>query len=136
MKKILTNIFATTGLSLLLLSAIALCYDAECLYITSVFQTLEANVVIHIGLLFVQKMELKYTMLEGVLEIGIIIGVLIGFGAIFQWFSSTPVWVLIIMGIVIYIVSWALNLLHMKQEAQEINELIKKRNRKTEFVKV
>ncbi len=136
MKKILTNIFATTGLSLLLLSAIALCYDAECLYITSVFQTLEANVVIHIGLLFVQKMELKYTMLEGVLEIGIIIGVLIGSGAIFQWFSSTPVWVLIIMGIVIYIVSWALNLLHMKQEAQEINELIKKRNRKTEFVKV
>lgn len=136
MKKILKNIFATTGLSLLLLSAIALCYDAECLYITSVFQTLEANVVIHIGLLFVQKMELKYTLIEGVLEIGIIIGILIEFGAIFHWFSSTPVWVLIIIGIVMYIASWALNLLHMKQEAQEINELIKKRNGKTEFEKV
>lgn len=133
MKKFLVNVFATTGISLLLLSIIALCFKAECLYLRTVFQVLGVNFVIHLELFLMQKIQMQYFMLEAVLEVSLIAGALIIFGAIFDWFTSTPIWILVIMGIVMYIVSLSLDLLRMRQEAQEINALIKNRNRKAEM---
>lgn len=130
MKKFIVNVFTTTGISLLLLSIIAVFYEAECLYLKTVFQNLGVNIVIHLALLLVHKIQMKYAMFEIALEIALIVGVLLIFGAMFGWFTSTPVWILVIMGIVMYIVSLVLNLLHMQQEAQEINALIQKRNTK------
>ena len=129
MKRFAVNVLATTGISLSILSIVALCYNAECLYIKTVFQVLEANGAVHLFLLLLHQFELKYPILEMTLEILIIIVALIIFGAIFQWFTSTPIWVLIIMGVVIYVVSLILNIMTMKQEAQKINTLIKKRNK-------
>lgn len=128
MKKFIVNIFATTGISLLLLSIIALFFHATCIYLQTVFQVLGINIIVHFGLFFLSKLEVKYTMIETALDIGLIISVLSVFGSIFHWFISTPVWIVVIMGFLIYIVSAILNLLCMKQEAQEINALIKKRN--------
>ena len=76
------------------------------------------------------KLEVKYAQMEVILKISLIIIMLILAGSIFHWFTSTPVWVLIVMGFIIYIISALLNLFCMKQEAQEINALIKKRNNK------
>ena len=128
MKRFAVNVLATTGISLSILSIVALCYNAECLYIKTVFQVLGANLVVHLCLLLLHQLELKYPIFEMTLEVLIIIVTLIVFGAIFQWFTSTPIWVLIIMGVVIYVVSLILNIISMKQEAQKINTLIKKRN--------
>lgn len=133
MKRNIVNVFATTGISLLLLSIIALCYDADCLYLKTVFQVFAVNIVIHLERLLTYKIQIKYAMLETTLEIVLIVGVLFIFGTIFDWFTSTPSWIVVIMGIVMYVVSFVLNLLHMKQEAQEINALIRIRNRKKEI---
>ena len=84
--------------------------------------------VVHLCLLLLHQFELKYPIFEMILEVLMIIVTLIVFGAIFQWFTSTPIWVLIVMGVVIYVVSLILNIISMKQEAQKINTLIKKRN--------
>ena len=129
MKKFIVNVFATTGISLILLSAIALLYNAEYLYIPTVIQTLGANLMIHLGLLLLHKSELKYPILEMALDILIVTVTLICFGAIFGWFASTPIWILVIMSIIMYLISLCLNLMSMKREAQEINALIQKRNR-------
>ena len=129
MKRFVVNVFDTTGISLLILSIVALCYNAEYLCITTVFQVLGANFIVHLWLLLFHKFELKYPIFEMTIEVLFIIVTLLVVGAIFQWFTSTPILVLITMGIVTYAISLILNVITMKQEAQKINLLIKKRNK-------
>ncbi|MCM1496109.1 MAG: hypothetical protein NC089_09975 [Bacteroides sp.] len=130
------NIFVTTGISILLLSIVALFYKADYLYLNTVFQVLGANIIVHLGLVLIHRIQIKYVVLETVLDVILIIGALLAFGIIFDWFTSTPIWVLVIMGIIMYMASLLLNLLQMKKEAKELNALIKKRNEKTKFVQV
>lgn len=91
---------------MILLAAVALLLKAEWLSIQAVFQIFGANTVICAGVLWLQKAELKYASLETVLHIVLLLGTLILFGVFFHWFKSTPVWILVIMGIVIYAVSF------------------------------
>lgn len=136
MKRNIVNIFATTGISILLLSIVALFYKAEYLYLKTVFQVLGVNILVHLGLVLIHKIQIKYVVLETALDVILITGALLAFGVIFDWFTSTPIWILVIMGIILYMASLLLNLLQMKKEAQELNALIKKRNEKTEFVQI
>lgn len=124
MKKGVINIFATTGLSLILLSIIARLYDAEFLCIKTVFQVFLLNVVMHLILLLMYKIEIKYLAIEVAIEIVLTVVLSLLFGTIFNWYTSTPLFVLVFMSIAIYVISIVLNILHMKQEADEINELI------------
>lgn len=124
MKKGVINIFATTGLSLILLSMIARLYDAEFLCIKTVFQVFLLNVVMHLILLLMYKIEIKYLAIEVAIEIVLTVVLSLLFGTIFNWYTSTPLFVLVFMSIAIYVISIVLNILHMKQEADEINELI------------
>lgn len=124
MKKGVINIFATTGLSLILLSIIARLYDAEFLCIKTVFQVFLLNVVMHLILLLMNKIEIKYLAIEVAIEIVLTVVLSLLFGTIFNWYTSTPLFVLVFMSIAIYVISIILNILHMKQEADEINELI------------
>ena len=121
MKKGVINIFATTGLSLVLLSIIARLYDAEFLCVKTVFQVFLLNVVMH---LILYKIEIKYLAIEVAIEIVLTVVLSLLFGTIFNWYTSTPLFVLVFMSIAIYVISIVLNILHMKQEADEINELI------------
>lgn len=130
MKRYVVNTLATTALALLLLSVIALIFGGKLLFIRSVFQTFLANMIIHAGLLLMHKIEFKYIVLELLADISFIVVVLIACGAIFQWYSSTPIWTLVIMAVVIYLLSLFLNLVCIQQDAREINELIQKRDRK------
>lgn len=124
MKKGLINIFATTGLSLILLSIIAMFYSAEFLCIKTVFQVFALNVVVYLILLLIYKIEIKYLAVEVAFEIVLTVALSLLFGAIFNWYTSTPLLVLVLMSIAIYVISIVLNILHMKQEADEINKLI------------
>lgn len=130
MKKFVINVLATTGLSLVLLSVIALFYQAEYLCFQTVFQVFGANAVLHFGFLLLRKLEMKRLLIEIFSGIVMIIILLIVCGLLFDWFSSTPAWVLIPMGFVIYIVSAVLDLISMRQDAREINMLIRKREGK------
>lgn len=130
MKKFVINVLATTGLSLILLSVIALFYQAEYLCLQTVFQIFGANAVLHFGFLLLRKLEMKRLLVEIFSGIVMIIILLIVCGLLFDWFSSTPAWVLIPMGFVIYIVSAVLDLISMRQDAREINMLIRKREGK------
>ena len=130
MKKYAVNALATTGLSLILLSVIALMFHAKCLGISAVFETFVANVFIHIGLFFTHKFAFKHAAAEPILDVIFIIVVLIICGAVFGWFASTPIWVLVVMAVVIYLLSIVLNLFRMQQEANEINALLQARSKK------
>ena len=129
MKKNMVNILATTGISLLLLSIVALYFHASCIYLETIFQTFYINAMTHFGIIMIQKMEFKNSFTEMALEIIWIVCELLVFGRLFHWFTSLPFLLLVLMGVVIYLISHFLNLLQMKQEAKEINLLIKNRNK-------
>ncbi len=129
MKKNIVNILATTGISLLLLSVVALSFHASCIYLETVFQVFGINTITHLGILCIKKIELRNIFIEMVLEITFIVCELLVFGRLFHWFTSLSFLLLVCMGVVIYIISLFLNLLQMKQEAKEINLLIKNRNK-------
>lgn len=124
MKKGMINIFATTGLSMILLSIIAMFYSAEFLCIKTVFQVFALNVVVYLILLLIYKIEIRYLAVEVAFEIVLTVALSLLFGAIFNWYTSTPLLVLVLMSIAIYVISIVLNILRMKQEADEINKLI------------
>ena len=129
MKKNIVNILATTGISLLLLSVVALFFHASCIYLETVFQAFGVNIITHLGIMCIKKIELRNIFIEMVLEITFIVCELLVFGRLFHWFTSLSFLLLICMGVAIYIISLFLNLLQMKQEAKEVNLLIKNRNK-------
>ncbi|MCI8835305.1 MAG: hypothetical protein HFH24_08015 [Ruminococcus sp.] len=129
MKKNIVNILATTGISLLLLSVAALLFHASCIYLETVFQAFGVNIITHLGIMCIKKIELRNIFIEMVLEITFIVCELLVFGRLFHWFTSLSFLLLICMGVAIYIISLFLNLLQMKQEAKEVNLLIKNRNK-------
>lgn len=131
MKKQCVNVFATTGLSLIVISIVALMYKAEFLCISTVFEVLGVNVFIHSGLYIANKINYKYLLAELVTGNFTVISALIIFGFILNWFSYVPIWVLVIMGIAVYFLSYFLNLFHMQREAKKINDLLRKHNIKT-----
>ena len=124
MKKGVIHIFAATGISLVLLAIIATLYSAEFLCVKTVFQVFLVNVVAHLILLLMYKIEIKYFAVEVAVEIVLTVALSLLFGAIFNWYISTPLFVLVLMSIAIYMISIILNILHMKREADEINKLI------------
>lgn len=127
MKKISVNILCSTAITLLILAILGTISGAQFLLINSVFQSFIVNFVIHIGLLYTHRFESSYAILEFMLDIGYMEVVVIIFGAIFNWYGSTPIWVLAIMTTIIYIVVVFLNMVQMRQEVEEINELLQKR---------
>lgn len=127
MKKISVTILCSTAITLLILAILGAISGAQFLLINSVFQSFIVNIVIHIGLLFTHKFESSYAILEFMLDIGYMEVVVIIFGAIFNWYGSTPIWVLVIMTLIIYIVGVFLNMVQIRQEVEEINELLQKR---------
>jgi len=120
---------ATTGLNLIILAIIGKIYGANFLLINSVFQSLGANIVIHLGFLFTRKFESEYVLLEALLDIGYTLTVLIIFGAIFGWFATTPIYILAIMAVLIYLIILTLNMVRMRESANTINKLLKKRDK-------
>lgn len=126
MKKISVNILCSTATTLLILAILGAISGAQFLLINSVFQSFLVNIVIHIGLLFTCRLESSYAILEFMLDISYMEVVVIIFGAIFNWYGSTPIWVLAIMTTIIYIIGVFLNMVQMRQEVKEINKLLQK----------
>ena len=136
-KTIIINILASACLALLLLILIAIAIDGtsireiwEATIQVSIFlQILGVNTLIFVGFNFIRKFESKYFILEILLDISYIIIVLVIFGAILGWFSGRA-WILVIMAVIIYIFGLLTNIFRTRKDANEINELIKKRKEK------
>lgn len=124
MKKWLVNVFATTGVSLLLLTLAALYLKAEWLLLVSIFQVFFLNGVIQLIILVIRQLEWRSFKVQVLVEIITIEGLTIGLGWLFHW--NQPL-MLILIGFAVYMISQVLDLFDLSQEAREINLLIKKR---------
>lgn len=129
MKKFLVNSLTTTALTLLILAGFAFVYHVQCIFVSTVFQAFFANVVIQIGLIFINKIECRYYLIELLWEVGEVLIVLIGCGFLFNWYSSTPLWIVILMGIIIYAISCFINIVKIRDNIIEINQELQKRDK-------
>ncbi|WMC92336.1 hypothetical protein [Kineothrix sp. MB12-C1] len=129
MRRIILNITSTTGITLVILAIIGTLSGAKFIFINSVFQSLAANIIIHLGYLLTGQFESEYVILEATLDLGYTIIVLITFGYTFHWFTSTPIWMLVIMAMVIYFVGLLLNIFRIQEEIDIINGLLQSRNK-------
>lgn len=124
MKRAVLNVFAMTGITLVVLSAVALCYNASFLCLETVFQALGLNVVIYIGITLLNTIEFRFYLLETGLKLVYSIALVLITGKIFGWYSSLSAPVLGCMAFVILILCGYLDMLSLKNEIKEINDLI------------
>ncbi len=131
MKDEIKNCMATTGLALVILAVVATLNGARFLFISSVYQTLAANIVIHLGLSLLKRFECKYFIVEIVAELGYVLAVLAISGYVFGWYSSTPIWLLAIIGTVVYLLGSLINIFRVNSDVEFINHQLKLRKEQT-----
>ena len=131
MKRMIRNWLATTGLSLLLLAAVAALYGGCAIFIVTVFQAGFANLIIHLGLELLRRFESSYFLVEIGVEVGYVLAVLVVSGSFFGWYESTPLWVLIFMGIAVYVIGCLVDVFRIRSDVDLINRQLQLR-RKTE----
>lgn len=129
-KSKIKNCLATTALVLILLGIIALLYGAQFLCITTLYEVLLANIVLHIGLSFVERFESTYCLIEILVEIGYCLIVMLLFGMIFDWYSTTPLWILILLVITVYIAGSLIDLYKINSHLSSINKQLSYAKRK------
>lgn len=129
MKNIIKNSLATTGLALMILSIVAVLYNGKLICIETVFQILLSSLVINFILILLKHFESKFFLVELFAEIGSTLTVLIVAGYWFNWYESIPIWVLIIIGIVVYLVGCLIDMFHITNDIRFINnQLMKRKN--------
>jgi len=124
MKKAVLNIFAMTGITLVVLSLVALCYNASFLCLETVFQALGLNVLIYAGVSLIDLLELRLYLVETGLKLVYSIALVLVFGMIFGWYANLSVPVLGGMALVILLLCGYLDMLSLRKEIKEINDLI------------
>lgn len=124
MRKNILNIFAMTGITLVILSLVALCYNATFLCLDTVFQALGVNALIYFGISLINNLDFSYFLLETGIKLIYSIGLILVFGMIFGWYESLSVTVLTIMSLAILFICALLDTISINGEIKEINQLI------------
>jgi hypothetical protein len=129
-KNIITYIMFVTGAALVILALFSVIFGVEIHFVPVVFEIFAANIMIILGLFLRSKFEIRYMILEYLADISYTIAVLVVFGLIFNWYSAIPVLLLIVMAVVIYILAMIFTVTKLKKDAEELNKLLQKRNKK------
>ena len=129
-KKIINDIMFVTGAALVILTVFSLLFNVEISFVPTVFEIFAANIVIILGLFLRMKFEIRNLILEYLIDISYIIAVLIVFGLIFDWYSAIPAWLLLVMAVVIYIFATIFTVTKIRKDAEELNKLLLKHQKK------
>ena len=120
----------TTGTSLVILAAFSILFGKEFSYSFVVLQIFAANIVINLGLFMLWRIEIRYLILQYLLDVTYIIVILVVFGLIFDWYSTVPVWFLAVTAAVIYALATIITVTKFRKDTDKINELLQKRKEK------
>ena len=129
-KKVAVDSLMCTGAALVLLTIfVRIVIPGGTILLNTVFEILGANIVINLGVIFTRKIESSYAILKYLLDVSYIIAILAVFGVIFDWYSTVPIWYLIVMAVAIYAFAVLTNIVRMRKDVKEINELLRKRKK-------
>jgi len=128
MRKFVLNIFCTTGISIVILALMVILRDWYLPFHIYVLQVVVANALIHTGLWLTAKLHRDNKAIDMLMDVTITAAILITFGWAFEWFALTPIWVLLIMATAIYLAAYALDMWRVREEINEINDILEKRD--------
>jgi hypothetical protein len=129
-KKVAVDSLMCTGAALVLLTIfVRIVIPGGTLLLNTVFEILVANIVINLGLILTRKFESSYAVLEFLLDVSYIVAVLVVSGVIFGWYSTVPIWYLVVMAVAIYAFAVLTSLVRTRKDVKEINELLRKRKK-------
>ncbi|WP_461256433.1 hypothetical protein, partial [Treponema sp. R80B11-R83G3] len=95
-KDIINYIMFVTGSVLVILAVFSMLFNVEIHFVPAIFEIFAANIVIVLGLFLRGKFEIRYIILEYLVDISYIIAILVVFGLLFNWYSAIPVWLLVV----------------------------------------
>ncbi len=126
LKKFIIYVFASTGAVLFLLSLFIMFKDNKFISANTIMQIIGVNIVIAIGLRLSQKIESRYAVLEFLLDIGFMSAVIVVSGILFKWYYHVPIWILLVIVLLIYILFYLLDIVRVRRDIKEINKLLQK----------
>ena len=124
MKKMILNIMATTGITLVILALVATCYGGTVIFISAVFQALVLNITIYVGIYLLNRFEYRYPILETGLKLIYVLALVLTSGWIFEWYNNLSSLVLVLMTIIIFGLCVCLDTISLIDEVKVINGLI------------
>lgn len=125
MKKLILNIMATTGITLVVLAIVGLCYEATVLFISAVFQALLLNVAIYIGIYILDYFEYRYPIVGTGLKLLYVLVLVLIWGRMFQWYGNMSVGTLLTMTVIIFSLCVGLDTISLRNQVRDINGLLK-----------
>lgn len=114
MKKIVIHIMASTGIIVLALSVVALLYGGKAVFIHTILEIAVLSTLMHLGFFVTHRLNIQNPFFEIMLDISYTLFATLLLGAAFHWYQSIPVWVLVIMVFVIYLVGYLTDLYRTK----------------------
>jgi len=126
MKKNIIDIFFTTGVSVIGLTLYFTVTQKNAISVHTILELFGANILVNIGFYIRNKFDIPNVIIEHIIDITYMLAILVLFGMIFKWFSAIPVWILIVSGLIIYIVSYLLMISKIRKDTNEINDLLQK----------
>jgi len=126
MKKNIIDTFFTTGISIIGLTLYFAVTQRSTVLVHTILELFGANILINAGFYIRDRFGFINVVIEHIIGITYVLVILVLFGIIFKWFSAIPVWLLIVSGIIMYIISYMLMISRIKNDTNEINEILQK----------
>lgn len=131
-KKFIVNVFATTALSIFLMCLVAIIRGFTLMGIFVSFEILLVNLLAHLGFILLDKINMKYKIINYTVMLIYLLGIIVGFGYLFKWFVINEIWVICIVGIIVFVFALIIDIIKINLDASEINtslrELQKRKN--------
>lgn len=125
-KKLIINTFATTTMSIVLTSVASLIAGGTYMGFTVSLEILLANFLAHIGFILINKIDMKYSILNYIVMLVYSLGIVIGLCFLFNWCEVDELWIICLIVIIVFIVAFVIDIIKIKQDADEINENLEK----------
>jgi len=93
-KKLIINTFATTTMSIVLTSVASLIAGGLYMGFTVPLEILLANFLAHIGFILINKIDMKYSILNYIVMLVYSLGIVIGFCFLFNWCEVDELWII------------------------------------------
>lgn len=94
-----------------------------------ILELLFVTVVIRLLLLLTNKFSSHYPILEYLLELGMILAVVLGFGLLFRWYDLAHLWMLVAIVVAVYAAVYAVGVGKIRRDVAFINKQIKLRKK-------
>ncbi len=131
-KRLLINTLATTALSIFLMCIVAIIKGFTLMTLVAPFQILLVNSLAHIGFILFDKINMKYKIINYTVMLVYLIGIVLGFGFLFDWFAVNEIWIVCVVGVIVFVLAITMDIIKINRDAKEINasldELRKRKN--------